>query len=106
MAAGISEKQQRGRPFVKGQSGNPSGRPPGAEGLAAQIRAKTNNGLEMIELMLEVMRDTSRSIDRRLEAATWLTDRGFGKPAQTVEHGGLSDQPAVVKLVWGDVGAQ
>jgi hypothetical protein len=60
MATGISEKQQRGRPFVKGQSGNPSGRPPGAEGLAAQIRAKTKNGLEMIELMIEVMRDTSR----------------------------------------------
>ena len=52
MATGISEKQQRGRPFVKGQSGNPSGRPPGAEGLAAQIRAKTKNGLEMIELMI------------------------------------------------------
>ena len=98
-------RTEQGR-FPAGQSGNPGGRPPGAAGLAAQIREQTNNGQEILNLMLEVMRDTIRSIDRRLEAATWLTDRGFGKPAQTVEHGGLSDQPAVVKLVWGDVGGQ
>ena len=53
-----------------------------------------------------MLRDPGRGLERRLEAAAWLTDRGWGKPAQTVEHGGLSDQPAVVKLVWGDVGGQ
>ena len=51
-----ANRTEQGR-FKAGQSGNPNGRPPGAEGLAAQIRAETNNGQDMLKLMVEILRD-------------------------------------------------
>jgi hypothetical protein len=31
----------------------------------------------------------------RLEAATWLCDRGFGKPVQALEHAGTDGEPLI-----------
>jgi hypothetical protein len=70
-----------GRPFEKGQSGNPGGRP---KGLAKRIRAETRDGEELVEVMLGVLRDASAARKDRMQAATWLADRGFGKPVQTI----------------------
>jgi hypothetical protein len=36
----------------------------------------------------------------RMEAAHWLTERGFGKPPQTVEFTAEDGGPVVVKLIW------
>jgi hypothetical protein len=36
----------------------------------------------------------------RMEAAHWLTERGFGKPPQTVELTAEDGRPVVVKLIW------
>ena len=61
------------------------------------VRAKTNDGRTIADFMLSVMADTNRKLDQRMEAATWLADRGFGKPSQVIEHGGawtLTDRPA------------
>jgi hypothetical protein len=30
-----------------------------------------------------------------MEAATWLADRGFGKPIQALEHGGRDGEPLI-----------
>ena len=76
-----------GKPFVKGQSGNPGGRP---RGLASYVRETTNNGQEMVDLMVSVMRGETIGgvrprIRDRMDAATWLSDRAFGKPSMQIE---------------------
>jgi hypothetical protein len=74
----------RGRPFVKGQSGNPGGRP---RSFAAVIRAHTRDGEELVRFMLKVFRGelADAKVKDRVDAATWLADRGFGKPTQGLE---------------------
>jgi hypothetical protein len=67
------------------------------------VRAKTNDGKTIADFMLSVMADTNRKLDQRMEAATWLADRGFGKPAQMLQHSG-SEIPVPIALTWGDVG--
>ncbi len=74
----------RGRPFSPGVSGNPGGRP---KGFVRRIREETCDGAELVDFMLSVFRDEREPTKTRVEAATWLADRGFGKPTQmqTVE---------------------
>ncbi|MQF64325.1 hypothetical protein FIM03_03480, partial [SAR202 cluster bacterium AD-802-L14_MRT_200m] len=63
--------------FIAGQSGNPGGRP---VGFREQIKQSTADGSELVEVVLSVLRDENASNRERMEAATWLADRGFGKP--------------------------
>ena len=85
--------------FPKGVSGNPGGRAPG---LGTYIRTKTQDGHAIADFMLAVMTDTSRKIDQRMEAATWLADRGFGKPAQVLAHAADGENAVPIHLTWGD----
>ena len=88
--------EPRGRPFARGQSGNPGGRP---KGLVRAIREQTADGEELVLFMLRVFRgeaDGTRLRDR-LEAASWLADRGFGKPTQAMEVTG-KDGEALLPL--------
>ena len=76
-----------GRPFPKGVSGNPGGRP---RGLASYVREKTCDGTEIVDLMVSVMRGETVDgakprLRDRMDAATWLSDRGFGRPVNQVE---------------------
>jgi hypothetical protein len=68
------------------------------------VRARTKDGRTIADFMLAVMADPSRKLDQRMEAATWLADRAFGKPAQVVEHGGDLDHRVPILLTWGEVG--
>ena len=83
----------RGRPFPKGVSGNPGGRP---RGFVRAIREETADGSELVTFMLRVLRGRVRGVRLRdrLEAATWLADRGFGRPTLMVEP-----QPDVGELL-------
>jgi hypothetical protein len=57
--AGNSDgKKPRGRPFKPGQSGNRSGRPKGAAGLARYLRLQTRNGKEGADFLREVVLGT------------------------------------------------
>ena len=81
-----------GRPFPKGVSGNPGGRP---RGLAAYVRENTDGGAELVELMVSVMRGDviggqAPRIRDRMDAATWLADRAFGKAVAQVETKSLN----------------
>jgi len=86
----------RGRPFPKGQSGNPGGRP---RGLVRAIRDQTEEGDELVAFVMRVFRGEVEGVRLRdrLEAATWLADRGFGKPTQGVELAG-KDGDALVPI--------
>ncbi len=69
-----------GRPFPKGKSGNPGGRPK-AEGDIRELARAC--GPDAIELLSAMMRDTSTAARVRVAAAVAILDRGYGRPAQT-----------------------
>ena len=70
-----------GRPFKKGQSGNPGGRPK----VVAEIRQLARErGPEAIAALVKVMTE-GKSEAARVAAATALLDRGWGRPNQTHE---------------------
>ena len=64
--------------FLAGQSGNPGGRPVGFHNY---IQERTADGSELTDFVLSVFRgENGASTKERVEAATWLADRGFGRP--------------------------
>ena len=63
--------------FLAGQSGNPRVR---SVGFHNYIQERTSDGSELTDFVLRVFRDENASNKERMDAATWLADRGFGKP--------------------------
>jgi Family of unknown function (DUF5681) len=70
----------RGRPFPKGSSGNPRGRPKEHENLKAAARQYTVEAIHRLAFWL-------RSNDSRASvlAADKLLDRGWGRPSQDLK---------------------
>jgi hypothetical protein len=94
-----------GRPFPKGVSGNPGGRP---TGLAAYVRANTDGGEEIVELMVSVMRGDVISgqvpkIKDRMDAASWLADRAFGKPVAQLETKSVNVDMSLSEISTGEL---
>jgi hypothetical protein len=81
------------------------GRP---KGLVRTIREQTRDGEDLVRFVVEVFRGAVEGtrLRDRLEAATWLADRGFGKPTQGVELAGKDGEPllslALVQAVVAD----
>ncbi len=73
-------RDERGR-FAPGSSGNTSGRPRGAAGVARKILEQTREGDELVEWALEVWRDTKRTHTERAAMHAWLADRALGRPS-------------------------
>jgi hypothetical protein len=48
------------------------------QGLVRRIREETGDDEELVDYMLRVFRAESESTRTRVEAASWLADRGFG----------------------------
>lgn len=83
-----------------GRSGNPKGRPPGRPSLVPLIQKTTHDGKELVTFMLAIFRDPRMKLAHRMEAAEWLTDRGFGKATQAVELTDAEGGPLVIQLRW------
>lgn len=83
--------------FLPGHSGNPGGRP---VGFHSNIQERTADGSELTDFVLSVFRDANASNKERMDAATWLADRGFGKP--TVNAGAQAPGIGDFTIVIGD----
>ncbi len=71
------QRKPRGRPFVKGQSGNPAGRPKGYEAFRASFREEKD--LEKIrKRLLTCLGNTAKDSDAINAARLWY-EYGFGK---------------------------
>src|SRR5688500_1805009 len=67
-------------PFVKGQSGNPGGRPKVVGDVQTLARERTTAA---ISALTEIVEDRQAPPAARVSAATALLDRGYGKPPQS-----------------------
>ena len=99
--AGNSKPTAPGRPFVKGQSGNPSGRPKGLASLQRRILRETKDGAVVVDYLLKTLQ-YSRSPKERTDAATLLLAYGFGKPIQPTELTGTEGGPITFRVVYED----
>lgn len=89
------------KPFQKGESGNPNGRPkkiPELDKLLADILGEEKDGITAAQAILMALRKKATSGDIR--AAEVLLDRTYGKPKQTIEGG---NQPLFTPIIidWG-----
>ena len=75
--------------FRPGQSGNPGGRP---KGLGRYVRELIGeDGRRVADFMLGVLEDAGEPLKRRMQAASWLADRGFGRATSPL--GGDEERP-------------
>ncbi len=87
------------KPFKKGQSGNPNGRPrklPELDKLLADVLGEEKDGVSAGEAILRALRAKATKGDVR--AAEVLLDRAYGKSKQTIDNNVNVSQPLVITL--------
>jgi Family of unknown function (DUF5681) len=74
-----------GKPFKKGQSGNPGGRPK----VVAEVRELAReHTAEAVQTLVSIKTNTKAAPAARVSAANALLDRGYGKPPQHITSEG------------------
>jgi hypothetical protein len=79
LQSGETAGASRGRPFPRGVSGNPGGRPKSLSRSTRELVGE--DGMKLAELWWSIARDRSQKTSDRLEASRLLADRGWGKAA-------------------------
>ena len=77
-----SAKRGPGKPFLPGQSGNPSGRPKMPEEVKEAFRAASSDACRVL---CDIVNDFSAKDSDRIRAAEVILDRAWGRPVQAVD---------------------
>lgn len=86
--AGNSNKNSNkawGKPFEKGKSGNPSGRPKMSEDAKAMLKAATSDA---VKLLVDTLNNPEEKTETRVRCAETVLDRVYGKANQPIDLGG------------------
>src|SRR5262249_19163112 len=106
IAAALKQFAARGWPMMA--SFGPMKPPDGRSSVCWLRPEQTSDGDDLVVFVVRVFRGESEGVklQDRLEAATWLADRGLGKPTQGVELAGKDGEPllslALVQAVVAD----
>jgi hypothetical protein len=87
----IESKAKQAMTFQPGQSGNPCGRKRKTDDDRKVEELARAYGLEAIETLASIMRSAKAPASARSAAAQAVLDRGFGRPQQSIRHGGEED---------------
>jgi len=92
------------KPFKKGRSGNPKGRPklPDLKEAIAKVLNKEKNGKTALDEILDALWEKAKKGDVR--AAQELMDRGFGKAQQFIDHTSDGEKITDIKITIRDAG--
>ncbi len=96
------ETPKGAKPFKKGQSGNPNGRPcklPDLDVLMAEVLSDEEEGkTAALRILNELRREALKGKGTtKLRAAEMLLDRGYGRPKQPNEFTGKDGEPIQVE---------
>lgn len=86
------------RPFKKGQSGNPSGRPKIPDDIKAMLKGATPDACR---LLCETINNPNEKTELRVKCAEIVLDRVYGKPQQSVDLQADIDATANVSMIEG-----
>ena len=100
--AGFEKGNKAGKKFQLGQSGNPHGATRGLREVAAAAKVHTE---EMLKILVEIARNTKVTAAARAHAATYVLDRAWGRPQQSMtmkregDYRDLSDDALIDELI-------
>ena len=89
------------KPFEKGQSGNPNGRPkklPALDEIGAALLSEEKGGMNALEAILKGM--IAKAVKGDTQAAKLIIERFYGQAKQPVEHSGEIAHTGNVQFVF------
>jgi len=90
--------EQNLKPFKKGQSGNPNGRPkkPDLNQYLIDALNEERNGISAMEAIIKTL--IAKAVKGDVRAAQELLDRLYGKSNQRLTHSGDEKAPVIIQV--------
>lgn len=93
--SGDTAKKPRGRPFKKGQSGNPGGRPKLPEEFVELARSRS---VDALNYLIDAINDENLPPNARIRAAETIIAYGYGKPSQSIDLSGRDNKAIEISV--------